>query len=88
MAKKRAKDAKPLGAPAGDTAGGDGGCGGAAGTGASPRIPIWLPASVFGALTLWLFRDFVFSDRMLLGNDTLSLGYVARAFYAEALKQM
>jgi hypothetical protein len=45
-----------------------------------------VPASVFVVLTLWLFRAFVFSDQMLLGNDTLSLGYVARAFYAGALK--
>jgi hypothetical protein len=85
MARKRGRDGTPQPATGGDSplgapperGGGDG-----------PRIPGWLPASVFAALTLWLFRDFVFSDRMLLGNDTLSLGYVAREFYAEALKQM
>jgi len=49
-------------------------------------LPRWLPTVVFGGLTLWVFRDFVFSDRMLFGSDTLSLGYVARAFYAHALK--
>jgi hypothetical protein len=39
-------------------------------------------------LTLALFREFVFSDQMLFGNDTLGLGYVARAFYAQALTDM
>ncbi|HKJ01047.1 MAG TPA: hypothetical protein VJ997_01295, partial [Longimicrobiales bacterium] len=59
-----------------------------AGSAATGGLPRWVPAAVFGVLTLWLFRAFVFSDRMLVGNDTLSLGYVAREFYAEALKQM
>jgi len=53
-----------------------------------PEIPGWLPPVLFGVLTLWLFRAFVFSDQMLVGNDTLSLGYVARAFYAQALTEM
>ncbi len=52
---------------------------------ALPEIPGWLPPVLFGVLTLFLFREFVFSDLMLVGSDTLSLGYVARAFYAEAL---
>jgi hypothetical protein len=52
----------------------------------TPRIPAWMPAAVFVALTLLLFREFVFSDQMLFGNDTLGLGYVARAFYAQALQ--
>ncbi len=53
----------------------------------SPAIPLWVPALVFVALTLWLFRAFIFSDRMLYGSDTLSGGgYVARAMYAEWLK--
>lgn len=51
----------------------------------APHIPAWLPAALFIGLTLLLFRDFVFSDQMLVGGDTLSLGYVARAFYADAL---
>lgn len=50
-----------------------------------PRIPRWLPASLFVGLTIVLFREFVFSNRMLFGSDTLGLGYVARAFYADAL---
>ena len=53
----------------------------------TPRIPGWLPPTVFLALTLLLFREFVFSDQMLFGNDTLGLGYVARAFYANALTE-
>ncbi|HSW30582.1 MAG TPA: hypothetical protein VLH75_13940 [Longimicrobiales bacterium] len=88
MARKRARDTKPEAAT-----GGDAPLGGVRATpgqvgGDAPRIPGWLPVAVFTALTLWLFRDFVFSDRMLFGGDTLSLGYVAREFYAEALKQM
>ena len=55
---------------------------------ASGRLPLWLPAGLFVALGLFVFRDFVFSDRMLFGSDTLGLGYVARAFYAEALAAM
>ncbi len=96
MARKRGRDAKPQPAPGGDAparefaepAQGRDRPGRARADGSAPRIPGWLPAAVFTALTLWLFREFVFSDRMLLGNDTLSLGYVAREFYAEALKDM
>ncbi|MBM4183849.1 MAG: YfhO family protein [Gemmatimonadetes bacterium] len=54
-------------------------------TDATPRVPMWVPAAVFIGLTVLLFRDFVFSDRMLFGGDTLGLGYVARAFYAQTL---
>ncbi len=54
----------------------------------SPSVPRWLPAALFAGLTLVLFREFVFSDRMLFGNDTLGLGYVARAWYADALRQL
>jgi hypothetical protein len=39
-------------------------------------------------LTLFLFRAFVFSDQMLFGSDTLGLGYVARDFYADALRTL
>ncbi|MCG6954718.1 MAG: YfhO family protein, partial [Gemmatimonadetes bacterium] len=53
---------------------------------AGPRIPLWVPATLFLLLTAWLFRAFIFSDKMLYGGDTLSLGYVARAFYAHSLK--
>ena len=53
---------------------------------ASPRVPVWLAPVLYAVLTLALFRQFVFSDRMLYGSDTLSLGYMARAFFAEALR--
>ncbi len=61
------------------------------GTGVGGRgdltFPKWLPAVLYGAVTLLLFRKFVFSGQMLVGQDTLSLGYVARAFFAQALRQ-
>jgi hypothetical protein len=46
----------------------------------------WLPLGLFAVATLALFRGFVFSDAMLVGLDTEGLGYAARAFYADALK--
>lgn len=46
----------------------------------------WLPLGLFGVVTIVLFRGFVFSDAMLVGLDTEGLGYAARAFYADALK--
>ncbi len=52
-----------------------------------PHLAGWVPGAVFVGLTVLLFRDFLFSDRMLFGNDTLGLGYVARAFYADALAE-
>ena len=56
------------------------------GDGTTPSVPTWLPAALFVGITLVLFRRFVFSDQMLVGNDTLGLGYVARSFYADVLK--
>ncbi len=47
----------------------------------------WLPVVVYAVVTIFLFRKFVFSDQMLFGSDTLSLGYVARAFFAEAVSE-
>jgi hypothetical protein len=51
----------------------------------TPSVPKWLPPTLFVVLTLYVFRPFVFSDEMLFGSDTMGLGYVARALYAEAL---
>lgn len=59
---------------------------GSGGSGTELRLPGWLPAALFAVLTLALFGDFVFSRRMLFGQDTLALGYMAREFYAEALR--
>ncbi|MEX1259148.1 MAG: hypothetical protein WEG36_16245 [Gemmatimonadota bacterium] len=50
------------------------------------RIPRWLPFALFAALTVFLFREFIFSDRMMYGEDTLTLGYMARDFFANALR--
>jgi len=50
------------------------------------KIPRWLPPVAFGVVTLTLFAGFVFSSDMLFGTDTQSLGYMARAFYADALR--
>ncbi|MBW3533767.1 MAG: hypothetical protein KY453_00905 [Gemmatimonadetes bacterium] len=52
-----------------------------------PSVPRWLPPVLYGLLTLLLFRAFVFSDAMLYGGDTEALGYMARAFYADALRE-
>jgi hypothetical protein len=49
-------------------------------------FPTWFPAVLYGAVTLLLFRKFVFSGQMLYGQDTLSLGFAAREFFAQALK--
>lgn len=49
------------------------------------RVPIqwWLPGGLFGLATVILFGDFIFSDRMLYGEDILSLGYMARDYFAQ-----
>ena len=52
---------------------------------ASAPIPSWLPPALYGFVTLFLFREFVFSRDMLYGSDTLALGYMAREFYANAM---
>lgn len=50
------------------------------------ELPVWLAPVVYAVATVVLFRAFIFSDAMLFGADTEGLGYMARAFYAEALK--
>jgi hypothetical protein len=50
------------------------------------RVPVWVPPVLFALLTAWLFRAFIFSGDMLFGSDTMSLGYQARHFFAEALR--
>ena len=49
------------------------------------QMPPWVPAVLYGVVTLFLFRGFVFSRDMLFGSDTLALGYMAREFYANAM---
>ena len=46
---------------------------------------MWVPPVLYGAVTLFLFREFVFSRDMLYGSDTLALGYMVREFYANAV---
>ncbi|SVB46215.1 uncharacterized protein METZ01_LOCUS199069, partial [marine metagenome] len=41
---------------------------------------------VLACLGVFFFRDFIFSDDMLYGSDTLGLGYMAREFYAYIIK--
>lgn len=88
MARKREKtggSAAPAGAPA-EARGPGRRPGPELRSGDAPHVPGWVPPALFVLLTGWLFREFIFSDRMLFGGDTLSLGYVARDFYAEMLK--
>ena len=65
---------------------GDTGGGGGSEAGQGRGLQGWTVALIYGAVTLLLFRTFVFSGDMLLGQDTLSLGYVAREFFAQALR--
>ena len=51
-------------------------------------VAAWLPPVIFAVITVALFRAFVFTDEMLYGGDTLSLGYAARSLYAEALSTL
>ncbi len=52
-------------------------------------VPGWLPPVLYAVLALVLFREFVFSNRMLMGSDTLlGGGYVARALYADAMSEL
>ena len=48
-------------------------------------VPWWLTCALFVTVTVVLFAEFIFSDRMLYGEDSLSLGYMARAYFAERL---
>ena len=57
-----------------------------AGEGSIP-VPGWLPAVLYGIVTVALFRKFIFTGEMLFSSDTLSLGYMARAFFADSLRK-
>jgi hypothetical protein len=50
-------------------------------------FPSWVPPVVYALVTLFLFRKFVFTGEMLYSSDTLSLGYMARAFFSESLRE-
>ena len=53
---------------------------------ADKTLPAWLPWGLYGTLSLLLFGAFVFSSQMLFGSDTMGLGYMARQFYAGAVR--
>lgn len=50
------------------------------------HLPPWLAPVLYAVVTAVLFRDFITSSAMLFGADTESLGYMARAFYADQLR--
>jgi hypothetical protein len=50
------------------------------------RIPAWVAPLLYAGLVVFLFRSFIFSREMLFGMDTMTLGYQARVFFAEALR--
>ena len=41
---------------------------------------------IFVALTIFLFRDFIFSDGMIFGTDTIAAGVFFRSFYANVVR--
>ena len=49
-------------------------------------VPLWLVGGSFLGVALFLFRDFVFGGGMLFGSDTQALGYMARKFFADSLR--
>jgi len=46
----------------------------------------WLPLGVYFVLVIILFAEFVFSERMLAGSDTLQAGIFFRSFLVEFFK--
>ena len=52
----------------------------------SGGVPLWATLLVYAVATLAIFSSFVFGGDMLFGGDTEGLGYMARAFYAEQLR--
>ena len=56
------------------------------GTEGEVRLRFWVTAGIFVAAAVVLFGPFIFSDQMLYGEDTLTLGYMGRAFFADYLR--
>ncbi len=50
------------------------------------NLPEWTVLLVLLCVVGFLFRDFIGSNDMLYGSDTLSLGYMAREFYANLIR--
>lgn len=54
--------------------------------GRDTRLLGWLPGVLYVVATVVLFAEFIFSDAMLYGLDTIDAGgYMARAYFAERL---
>jgi hypothetical protein len=86
--KRRGRDASDRGTATSDRATRAPSRAGGSSSQALPELPLWLPPTLFAVLAIYLFRDFVFSDRMLYGGDTLGMGYVVRDIYVEALRSL
>jgi hypothetical protein len=50
---------------------------------AAAAMPAWVPAVVYAAVTVLLFREFFLSGVSMLGMDSIALSYFARNFYTE-----
>ncbi|HEX6133020.1 MAG TPA: YfhO family protein [Longimicrobiales bacterium] len=48
-----------------------------------PHLPAWVPAAIYAAVTVLLFREFFFGGTSMLGIDSMALSYFARNFYTE-----
>jgi len=51
------------------------------------KIFKYLPFILFAVLTILMFREFIFSNQMLYGSDTIEAGVMFRSFYANFVKQ-
>ena len=52
----------------------------------NPRLFPWLPLGAYFVLVIVLFAEFVFSDKMLAGSDTLQAGIFFRSYLVEFFK--
>lgn len=52
----------------------------------NPRLFPWLPLGTYLVLAILLFSEFVFSDKMLAGSDTLQAGIFFRSYLVEFFK--
>jgi hypothetical protein len=51
------------------------------------KIFKYLPFILFAVLTVIMFREFIFSNQMLYGSDTIEAGVMFRSFYANFVKE-
>jgi hypothetical protein len=51
------------------------------------KIFKYLPFILFAVLTILMFREFIFSNQMLYGSDTIEAGVMFRSFYANFVKE-